>query len=122
MYSNGLLHMNEQRYDDRLEPIYNSSLPMYHARPSVNDGRYRRVTREGLGNTCLQHVMIMMMINNVYLSSLCIIIAFNVSYCSRLDVISCFNFSSSFFFIQINNYQGKRRICVFVFSHLIFLP
>ena len=27
-YSRGPLHMNEQRQDDRLEPIYNSSVPI----------------------------------------------------------------------------------------------
>ena len=28
IYSSGALHMDEQRQDDKLEPIYNSSVPM----------------------------------------------------------------------------------------------
>ena len=28
MYTWGLLHMDEQKFDDQLEPIYNSSVPI----------------------------------------------------------------------------------------------
>ena len=38
-YSSGLLHMDEQRQDDQLEPTYNSSVPIQDA--ALNTDRER---------------------------------------------------------------------------------
>ena len=68
MISCGLYHVDEQRLDDQVGPIYNSSVPMMMTwRLTGSDWRQRRVARKGQRDPCWQYdLMMMIMISDAY--------------------------------------------------------
>ena len=67
-YSYGPLHMDEQKRDDQLEPIYNSSVPIQDVALKTPREQWTietGVAREAQGDPCWQRDMMMMIIKRV---------------------------------------------------------